>query len=51
MDYFLPKTEVLQKGLMEMLERNYIEKHRSVNKTADALTRAGIGVVAAENLH
>jgi bifunctional DNA-binding transcriptional regulator/antitoxin component of YhaV-PrlF toxin-antitoxin module len=51
MDYFLPKAEVLQKGLMEMLERNYIEKHISVNKTADALTRAGIGVVAAENLH
>ncbi len=51
LDYFLPKNEVLEKGLMEKLERNFIEKHISVNKTAEALTRAGLGVVAAEKLH
>lgn len=51
LDYFLPKSEVLEKGLMEAMEKNYIEKHKSLNLTADALTRAGIGVVAAWNLH
>ena len=51
LDYFLPKADVEAQGLMGALENNYIEKHRSVNLTADALTRAGIGVVAAWNLH
>ena len=51
LDYFLPKAEVLKQGLMPKLERNYLEKHAAVNRTADALTRAGIGVVAAPKLH
>lgn len=51
LEYFLPKSEVLEKGLMKTLENSYIEKHKSLNLTADALTRAGIGVVAAWNLH
>jgi hypothetical protein len=51
LEYFLPKSEILEKGLMPALEINYIEKHKSLNRTADALTRAGIGVVAAWNLH
>jgi hypothetical protein len=51
LDYFLPKAEIIEKGWIEALERNYIEKHKSLNLTADALTRAGIGVVAAWNLH
>jgi hypothetical protein len=51
LDYFLPKAEIEEQGLMSALERNYIEKHRSLNLTADALTRAGIGVIAAWNLH
>lgn len=51
MDYFIPKAEVVEKGLMDALLRNYLEKHHSVNLTADALTRAGIGVVCAANLH
>jgi hypothetical protein len=48
LDYFLPKAEVEKQGLMPALERNYLEKHAAVNRTADALTRAGIGVIAAE---
>jgi hypothetical protein len=36
---------------MPALEKNYMEKHRSTNLTADALTRAGIGVVCAGKLH
>ena len=51
LDYFMPKAEVLAQGLMPKLERNYIEKHVAVNRTADALTRAGIGVIAAPRLH
>jgi hypothetical protein len=51
LDYFMPKSEVLEQGLMEAMQNNYIEKHRSLNLTADALTQAGIGVVAAWNLH
>jgi hypothetical protein len=50
-DYFLPKAEVEEKGLMGTLEQNYLEKHYSLNLTADALTRAGIGVGCAWNLH
>jgi hypothetical protein len=51
LDYFLPKADVLAQGLMPKLERNYIEKHVAVNRTADALTRAGVGVIAAPKLH
>jgi len=51
LEYFMPKDQVLEQNLMEALETNYIEKHRSLNLTADALTKAGIGVVAAWNLH
>ncbi|MCP4540020.1 MAG: hypothetical protein GY832_23010 [Chloroflexi bacterium] len=51
LDYFRPKSEVLEQGLMAAMQNNYIEKHRSLNLTADALTKAGIGVLAAWNLH
>jgi hypothetical protein len=51
LDYFMPKADVLKNGLMEKFERNYIEKHVSLNKTADALIRAGIDVVVAKNAH
>lgn len=51
LEYFLTKEEILEKGLMEVLESNYLDKHNALNKTADALTRAGIGVIAAGNIH
>jgi len=51
LDYFMAKSDVEAQGLMPALERNYLEKHRAVNRTADALTRAGIDVVCAPNLH
>jgi hypothetical protein len=47
----MPKADVLKNGLMEKFERNYIEKHVSLNKTADVLTRAGIDIVVAKNAH
>jgi hypothetical protein len=50
-DYFLAKPDIERAGLMPALERNYMEKHRSVNLTARALIHAGIGVVCASRLH
>ena len=51
LDYFMAKSDAEKQGLMPALEQNYLEKHRSTNLTADALTRAGIGVVCATKLH
>jgi hypothetical protein len=51
LDYFMARKDVEEQGLAGALERNYIEKHRAVNRTADALTRAGIAVICAWNLH
>jgi len=51
LEYFLPKEEILSQGLMDSLEQNYLDKHNALNKTADALTRAGIAVICAKNLH
>jgi hypothetical protein len=51
LDYFMPKADVLKNGLMEKFECNYIEKHVSLNKTADALTQAGIDILVAKNAH
>ena len=51
LDYFLPKTEIMSQGLMDAMVRNYLDKHDAVNRTAEALVRAGIGVVCAWNLH
>jgi hypothetical protein len=51
LDYFLPKAEVETRGWMPLMLRNYLDKHDSVNLTAKALLKAGIGVIAASNLH
>jgi len=51
LDYFIAKSDVEAQGLMPALELNYLEKHKSVNLTADALTKAGIAVVCAWKLH
>ena len=51
LDYFLSKEEIEAKGLMPAMLTNYLDKHESVNRTAAALLRAGIGVVPAPLLH
>jgi hypothetical protein len=51
LDYFMAKQDVEAQGLMPALLRNYLDKHDSVVRTAAALTKAGIGVVCAKNLH
>ncbi len=51
LEYFIPKAEIESQGLMEPLEKNYMQKHAALNKTAVALLSHGIPVVAARNLH
>ncbi len=50
-DYFVPKQQVIDTGLMPAMEQNYLDKHAAVCRTAAELTRAGIGVHAAALLH
>jgi hypothetical protein len=51
LEYFMPKEEIIKQGLMETLERNYLDKQEALNETAVALTINGIDVVCAANLH
>lgn len=51
LDYFRNKDEVVSCGDMPCLERNYLDKHEAVNRTAIALTEKGLAFVAAWNLH
>jgi len=51
LDYFIPKGDIVEKGLMPKLLVNYLDKHEALNATAEALTRRGLTFLAAENLH
>ena len=51
LEYFLPKEQIEEQGLMPYLELNYLDKHDAVNRTAVALTKAGLSFIAARNLH
>ena len=51
LDYFMPKKDILAKGLMPKLLANYLDKHDAVNETAKALTKKGLTFIAARNLH
>jgi hypothetical protein len=51
LDYFRNKDEILSCGDMPCLERNYLDKHEAVNRTAIALTEKGLAFIAAWNLH
>jgi len=51
LDYFRDKAEIEEAGDMPLLERNYLDKHDALNRTARALTENGLAVVAARNLH
>jgi len=51
LDYFMPKKEIIEKGLMPKLLANYLDKHDAVNRTAKALTEKGLTFIAAQNLH
>ena len=46
-----PPLPVIASGHMELLERNYLDKHDALNHTARALTEHGLSFIAARNLH
>ena len=51
LDYFLSKEELIKRGLMPAVIKNYMDKHDSLNNTAKSLTKEGLAVVAAPELH
>ena len=51
LDYFRDKDEIIASGDWDALERNYLDKHDAVNRTARALTENGLSFIAARNLH
>jgi hypothetical protein len=51
LDYFVPKKDIIEKGLMPTLLANYLDKHDAVNHTAKALTEHALTFIAAQNLH
>jgi bifunctional DNA-binding transcriptional regulator/antitoxin component of YhaV-PrlF toxin-antitoxin module len=51
LDYFMPKSDIGAQGLMASMERNYLDKHDAVNRTAAVLTESGLSFIAARNLH
>ena len=51
LDYFMPKKDIIEKGLMPKLLTNYLDKHNALNETAKALTKKGMTFIAAQNLH
>ena len=51
LEYFMPKKDIIEKGLMPKLLQNYLDKHDAVNRTVEALTKQGLSVIAAQKLH
>jgi hypothetical protein len=51
LDYFRDKEEIIASGDMDAMRQNYLDKHAALNRTARALTEAGLAFVAARNLH
>ena len=50
-EYFLPRSDVEANGMMPLLTQNYLDKHESLNITAQELTKKGQSFIAARNLH
>ena len=51
LDYFRPRKEIEEKGEMNYMIQNYLDKHEAINNTARALTEKGLSFIAAPNLH
>ena len=51
LDYFRDKSDVIESGDWDHLLLNYLDKHASVNITAEALTKNKLAFIAARNLH
>ncbi|WP_371803973.1 hypothetical protein [Candidatus Lokiarchaeum ossiferum] len=51
LDYFIDKKDIIDQGMWDAVKLNYLDKHDSVNHTAQELIKNGIPVIAAKNLH
>jgi hypothetical protein len=51
LDYFRDREEVVASGDWENLTQNFVDKLEAVERTAEALTRAGLSFVAAQVHH
>ena len=51
LDYFRAKEEIETADDMAALLQNYLDKHEALNRTARALTEAGLSWIAAPKLH
>jgi hypothetical protein len=51
LDYFRPRQDIEEKGEMDYMIQNYLDKHEAINNTARALTEKGLSFIAAPNLH
>jgi hypothetical protein len=51
LDYFRDKQEIIDAGEWEYMRIGLLDRYRSVNSTAKALTENGISCIAAKNLH
>lgn len=51
LDYFRKKEDIIEAGHMPLNLINYLDKHYSLNRTADELTKRGLTFIAAPKLH
>ncbi|MFX1326768.1 MAG: hypothetical protein ACFE91_01310 [Promethearchaeota archaeon] len=51
LDYFRDKQEIIDSGHWEYMRRNHLDRYIAVNTTAKILTKNGIDIIAAQNLH
>lgn len=51
LDYFRKKEDIVQAGHMPLNLINYLDKHHSLNRTAEELTKHGLTFIAAPKLH
>ncbi|MFA5872631.1 MAG: hypothetical protein WC832_01580 [Anaerolineales bacterium] len=51
LDYFREKKEVIEAGDWDNMQLNFMDKVDACNKSAWALTEAGLSFIAAQNLH
>ena len=51
LDYFRPKSDIIEQGHMPLNLLNYLDKHHALNRTAEELTKRGLTFLAAQKLH
>jgi len=51
LDYFSERKEIVDSGDWENLTLNFMDKYEAANRTAWALTEAGLSFVAAQHVH